>query len=363
MNDGLLPSEGWLNQCATHQSLHDTGLTFLDDASLVGAISPNALKEIWFTAFHTDGEASPPVVTRLNLHLYINTYRTTQTRLDAQPQVSTSANKAIAYYEEYYNRHQLSHAEAIKGMNTEFGKMKVALDKQPTASNGYGWGILGALHMNTHKLLENVLLEAEHYLGFSLTFGGKAAEFAESNLEGCYAKRQLEAAKFIWMNGMEKTIKGIQAMMMGKEEEEGGGLVVEQKEAASKVLLDQAVVLFERAVGKKDGWGWGVNNGEAWLGLASSKLLLVHLLGRDEQEGEENSAPCMLVEKAAVRNPRLPWTVFLQEYCNTDRSEKEDEEITQFILKTTTSTLAIVRPKPRVEGLPPLPWPGISVTS
>ena len=102
--------------------------------------------------------------------------------------------------------------------------------------------------MNTHKLLENVLLEAERYLGLALTFIGGAAEFAEQNLEGCFAKRQLETARFVgwrvWLWQWTVLIR-------------------------SEALLAEAETLFAIAIAKKNGWGWGVNSGEFFLSAAS----------------------------------------------------------------------------------------------
>ena len=49
--------------------------------------------------------------------------------------------------------------------------------------------------MNIHKLMENVLLHCELFLGQVLLFtteGREAQELAEENLKGCFAKRKLE---------------------------------------------------------------------------------------------------------------------------------------------------------------------------
>jgi len=59
--------------------------------------------------------------------------------------------------------------------------------------------------MNLHKLLENVLLECELYLGLALLFpSAEVAADARGNLDGCLAKRKLEAAKFMWMAGLRQ---------------------------------------------------------------------------------------------------------------------------------------------------------------
>ena len=129
-------------------------------------------------------------------------------------------------------------------MNEEFAKMKRVLDQRPTTGKGFGWGVLGALHMNTHKLLENVLLEAELYLGLALTFGGRSAAFAEQNLEGCYAKRQLEAAKFIWFEGLEKAVRGIDRRIASQTGAAGGDANGQSRFDDSDELLTEAEALF-----------------------------------------------------------------------------------------------------------------------
>jgi hypothetical protein len=188
------------------------------------------------------------------------------------------------------------------------------------------------------------------------TVGGAAADFAEKNLEGCYAKRQLEAAKFIWMEGMEALVKGIAvlAVEMKAETEVGsdGTMLVEmdnEKLARSELLFVRAEHLFERASKKKSGWGWGVNNGEIYLGLASSILLQSRI--------ERRSSACKLVEMAADRNARLPWTLYLQTFCRSkmDHDEAEMEKLREFVTSTMQRTLVMVQPKPREDQLPLLP--------
>ena len=313
------------------------------------------------TAFHTlistaeDGKTTA-TVTQLNLHVYIqNTHVpvTVHSFQSVHPNVSRAADTAIAHYNSWETRKQ-SHANVIKGMNHEFTQMKATLDAYP--HDAFGWGILGALHMNTHKLLENVLLEAEHYLGHALTFGGAAAEFAETNLEGCYAKRQLEAAKFIWMEGMEACVEGGYRRNWEMEVEvevevEGVDAKVHTK---SDLLFERAEHLFERASRKKSGWGWGVNNGEIYLGQATAILL--------QTEGNSDvgrrSAACELVELAADRNARLPWTLHLQTFCKSKGDDDDDrmQRLRRFVADTMEMTLKMVQPKSRADQLPLLPY-------
>ena len=63
--------------------------------------------------------------------------------------------------------------------------------------------------MNVHRLLENALFECELYLGHALTFGdAEVRRMAEQNLEGCYQKRLLEAARFMWTDGCKLMRRG-----------------------------------------------------------------------------------------------------------------------------------------------------------
>ncbi len=338
-----LPASGWLaGGCATHQALHGTGLRFGDDASLRGTVTPLAEEQIWFTAFHTTDATE---IVRLNLHLYINTHRpAVHAGMRAvDPGISAAADAAIDVYRDWEGR-RASHADTVAGMNARFADMKRILDDKPRSGGGFGWGLLGALHMNTHKLLDNVLLEAERYLGLALTFGGAAAAFAEQNLEGCYAKRNLEAAKFLWMDGMERVVAGVEAW----EKAHSGDAAAAVPGATA--AWREAESLFARSADKKTGWGWGVNNGEIWLGLASSQMLL---------HGGPAEDACSLVERAADRNARLPWTLFLQRFCREAAEDDMNKTMMEFAQETRdimTRTLERARPRPRANELPPVPW-------
>ena len=337
-----LPTSGWWNNCRTSPTLYNTGLTFHDNGKLEGFIAPSVTKAVWFTAYNTNNN----VLTQLNLHLYVNTHTspTVHSFETVHPIVSKAADQAVASYKSWENR-QTSHTDVIAAMNRQFQQMKTVLDQHP--NDGFGWGILGALHMNTHKLLENVLIDAEHYLGYALSFrDSKLTDFVETNLEGCYAKRLLEAAKFIWITGMQETLKGIDAVL---QEREVMGKV--NNGGTSATIFMKAEELFVRAVSKKKGWGWGVNNGEIFLCQATVKLFL----SRDKKEA------CQLVELAADRNARLPWTIFLQQFCKksveknnlveedekVDEKEKEMRRLITYTKQVMENTLLMVQPKTR----------------
>ena len=101
--------------------------------------------------------------------------------------------------------------------------------------------------MNVHKLLENTLFECELYLGYALTFGDDDVRFyAEQNLNGCYQKRLLETARFMWYDGIE--------LMLQSE-------------------WTAAIETFRPAYAKKEGWGWAVNYGDIWLSEAVAMMI------------------------------------------------------------------------------------------
>ena len=120
-------------------------------------------------------------------------------------------------------------------------------EANPRLDNGRWWAHLGGFHMNVHKLLENTLFECELYLGYALTFDNDEIRYyTEQNLKGCYQKRQLEAARFMWYDG-------IQLMLQSKWAE--------------------AIEIFKRAALKKEGWGWAVNYGDIWLSEAVATIM------------------------------------------------------------------------------------------
>ena len=132
--------------------------------------------------------------------------------------------------------------------------------------------------MNVHKLLDNTLFECELYLGYALTFGDDEVRYyAEQNLKGCYQKRQLEAARFMWYDGIE-------LMLQNKWED--------------------AIEIFKQAALKKEGWGWAVNYGDIWLSEAVAVILHGVEAAQDKSNIEEiewvNTAE-KLLDKALLR--------------------------------------------------------------
>lgn len=146
-----------------------------------------------------------------------------------------------------WERGELGHRDTCDRMNAELRRLRELLEVHPRLDGGRWWAQLGGYHMNVHKLLENTLFECELYLGYALTFGdAEVRRLAEQNLEGCYQKRLLEAARFMWVDGLEQMMRG------------------EWAAAAETLRL---------AAAKKDGWGWAVNYGDIWLAESAARLV------------------------------------------------------------------------------------------
>ncbi len=143
---------------------------------------------------------------------------------------------------------ELGIRETCDEMCADLGRLRQWLERYPRLDGGRWWARLGGFHMNVHKLPENTLFECELYIGHALTFGdAEVRSIAERNLEGCYQKRLLEAARFLWMDGIE--------LMMRAD-------------------WSTAMQILRRAAAKKNGWGWAVNYGDIWLSEAAAQLVL-----------------------------------------------------------------------------------------
>lgn len=143
--------------------------------------------------------------------------------------------------------HEVGNRETIDQMSARLAELRELLEQNPRLDGGWWWTQLGGYHMNVHKLLENTLFECELYLGHTLMFGdAEVRRVAEQNLEGCYQKRLLEAARFMWMDGAKQMMRG---------------------------EWSSAMETLRLASEKKDGWGWAVNNGDIWIAEAVARLV------------------------------------------------------------------------------------------
>lgn len=127
---------------------------------------------------------------------------------------------------------------------------------------------------------DDALFECELYLGHALTFhDAEVRHMAEQSLKGCYQKRQLKAARFMWIDGTRQMMRG------------------EWAAAAETLRL---------AADKKGGWGWAVNYGDIWLSESAARL--VHgaaLAASNTTEGDDGAwwiaEAARLLEKAVAR--------------------------------------------------------------
>jgi hypothetical protein len=146
-----------------------------------------------------------------------------------------------------WEKRQLGSRATCDAMLADLEQLRTLLESNPRLDNGKWWGHLGGYHMNVHKLLENTLFECELYLGYALTFGDDEVRYyAEQNLKGCYQKRLLESARFMWYDGIELVLKND---------------------------WQAAIEVFRAAADKKEGWGWAVNHGDIWISEAVAIIM------------------------------------------------------------------------------------------
>jgi hypothetical protein len=173
---------------------------------------------------------------------------------------------------------ELGNRATCDRMLSDLNLLRELAESHPRLDNGRWWGQLGGFHMNVHKLLENTLFECELYLGYALTFGDDEVRYyAEQNLKGCYQKRQLEAARFMWYDGIE-------LMLQNKWED--------------------AIEVFKQAALKKEGWGWAVNYGDIWLSEAVAVIFHGVEATKDKSNIEETewvNTVEKLLEKSLLR--------------------------------------------------------------
>ena len=177
---------------------------------------------------------------------------------------------------EMWEREERSHRDTIEKMGADLDRLRALLEQFPRLDSGRWWVYLGGFHMNIHKLLENALFECELYLGHALSFeDAEVRRMAEQNLEGCYQKRLLEAARFMWVEGIELMRRG------------------EWAAAAEKMRL---------AAAKKEGWGWAVNYGDIWISESVARLIYGAGLDAEEEAEEWIAEAERLLERGMERS-------------------------------------------------------------
>ena len=250
--------EGFL-QCPTMVRL-PPGIQFYDDGSLNGVVQFDPNKEasykVNFVAVSTVHWKNTNIgLFRLELTFIVEDNLTPdefdmQGFIRLQELARKEANQILSNMYttwDYWEKQTLSNNETCQALHLELNRLRDILKSQPRLDNGLWWVYLGGFYMNVHKLLENTLFECEYYLGYALSFGSlEIRRMAEQNLKGCYQKRLLEAARFMWMDGVREMIQG-------------------EWYKAANILCEAAA--------KKDGWGWAVNYGDIWISESTARLI------------------------------------------------------------------------------------------
>lgn len=335
--EGLPIREGFM-QCPTLVRL-PPGVRFSDDGALSGEVrfDPHrgAAYPVEFVAVSTAGWDDPAVgIVRLAVTFVVEGNQAPSGfDVDAfereQQRARAAARRTVRDLGdtwEQWERGELGNRDTCDQMYAALHRLRALLERAPRLDGGQWWVWLGGFHMNVHKLLENALFECELYLGHALTFGdAEVRRRAEQNLAGCYQKRLLEAARFMWIDGAEQMMRGEWA-------------------AAAETL--------HRAAGKVDGWGWAVNYGDIWL--AESVARLVHgaeLAGRDEAEARDGARwiaeAARLLERAVARADEAnvfgpeghPWAcevgaAFAEYHALRDRGASAADWLEAFKLRT-----------------------------
>ena len=253
------------------------GIRFSDDGTLTGEVrfDPHRGAEypVEFVAVSTAEWANPEVgIVRLEITFQVEGNSPpesfdVQGFARTQKEARAAAEGAVGEIWNLWDRWEqgrLGNRDTRDRICIVLGRLRDLLEEHPRLDDGRWWAQLGGFYMNVHKLLENALFECELYLGYALTFGNAEVRYrAERNLGGCFQKRLLEAARFMWNDGLEEMQRG------------------EWAKAAHTLQL---------AAAQKDGWGWAVNHGDIWISESAARLVHgVELVVRDGEEGDEGA--------------------------------------------------------------------------
>ena len=216
--DRSLVQEGWLQCASAGPALHHTGLQLLDNGTLTGRVVFNPEHAVgeyavrlfafntkhWNTtgivrltiSFHVDNRDDPPMPAhgaQITKGEGEGAQRHQRRKQEREKNAAITRGFADATFQVYaqWERRQIPHEAAVEGMTRHLEELRTFLDNDPAHADAWVW--LGGLHMNIHKLLSNVLLHCELFLGQALLFseggaGGQALpdvlELAEENLKG-----------------------------------------------------------------------------------------------------------------------------------------------------------------------------------
>ena len=320
--DGSIQDTGGFLQSPTLARL-PPGIAFSDKGTLSGVIRfdphRNQSYRVEFVAVSTVGWDEPDVgLIRIEVSFMVEGNNPpddfdTDAFSQEQQRASTAANNIIQNLITVWNQWEqgtLGNHETCNRMLAELRQLRDLLEQHPRLEGGIWWAQLGGFHMNVHKLLENALFECELYLGHALTFGdADIRQSAEINLKGCYHKRLLEAARFMWIDSVE-------LMMRGK--------------------WSEAAEILRLAAQKKDGWGWAINYGDIWFSESAARLIIgaEHSIGGGNggHSGEWISEATQLLEKGKNRSEEggigpqgHPWGVELEASINQLNHVKDDQ--------------------------------------
>eukprot|EP00941_MAST-03F_sp_MAST-3F-sp1_P005438 g5438.t1 len=378
-DDEKLPVRGW-SQCASTPSL-PVGLVFSDTGRLSGTLGYNSRVnkdsyEVLFTVYNTSEWSKSLYRLDVRFQVIGNVEANGKEECDSRKSGEIAVvcekghdekekeNVAIASAEHALNTGfgayndmeagKISYNECLSRMRASTEKLLSLLNNFPFLGGGKFWSWLGALHMNRHKLLDNCLIESERYLARGLLFpnkpvrgnGEKLYDITEHNLAGCYAKRQLEAARFLLVSAVKRIIQLYASNV---------------EEALIVAGLDEISEILKLSSTKKSGFGWGVNNGEIHLTLASVEILQFAHHGKSELLKEARASIDYVKDRTNGKwASHISYNLGLMESLDGNDYMKENvARIVKEKLLLKCKEMAqrfVARPRPKTLPTTPLAW-------
>ena len=193
------------------------GITFSDEGYLSGNVRYDPHRELnydvnFVAVSTTDWNDDSVGIVRLEIKFEVEGNRPpagfdTRAFKKKQSKAHSEAVKLLKKLNQTWDQwesEELGNRAICDRMLADLKLLRELAEANPRLDNGRWWAHLGGFHMNVHKLLENTLFECELYLGYALTFDNDEIRYyTEQNLKGCYQKRQLEAARFMWYDGIQ----------------------------------------------------------------------------------------------------------------------------------------------------------------
>jgi hypothetical protein len=207
-------------------------------------------------------------------------------------EVRNAGFEAFEAFESYWGghgahagNHQLATATMLRNRGIMSSRL---LNRWNDPATHDEWLLLGVVEMRRHKLMADVLVDAEAALTRALLLRLSSSDYGRnesspwpctlpgwaslverdshlanvrSNLDGCLSKRKLEAAKALY----DRAVKEVrdQGQAAAGFRAKGDGEEVNDRDRcqthASFAAVVRAVSLLERALALKEGWGWGMD--------------------------------------------------------------------------------------------------------